>query len=74
MLFKAVSLELIAELGKNKVKLTLSEEAEWEKYLVQESKKTTEIKTNIEATDKEIDQMGYSLYELTAEEIGIIKR
>ena len=40
---------------------------------LQESKKAAEIKTNIETTDQEIDQMVYALYELTEEEIGIVE-
>ena len=40
---------------------------------LQESKKAIEIKTNIETTDLEIDQMVYALYELTDEEIGIVE-
>jgi len=65
--------QFIAELGKKKVKLSLSEEAEWEGYFVQESKKAMELKSQIETTDKEIDQMVYKLYELTAEEIAIVE-
>ena len=38
-----------------------------------ESKKAREIKTQIETTDQEIDQMVYALYELTEEEIGIVE-
>ena len=65
--------EFIVELGKKKVKLSLSEEAEWEETFLQESKKATDIKTKIETTDREIDQMVYGLYELTEEEIGIVE-
>ena len=65
--------EFIVELGKKKVKLSLSEEAEWEETFLQESKKATDIKANIETTDREIDQMVYGLYELTEEEIGIVE-
>lgn len=71
--YKVSVAELIAELGKKKVKLSLSEEAEWEDYFLQESKKATDIKTRIETTDKEIDQMVYALYGLTEEEIKIVK-
>ena len=65
--------EFITELGKKKIKLTLSDEAEWESYFLQESKKALEIKSKIEDTDKEIDQMVYTLYDLTYEEIKIIE-
>ena len=65
--------EFIAELSKKKIKLSLSDEAEWEGYFLQESKKATEIKTKIDTTDKEIDNMVYQLYELTGDEIRIIE-
>lgn len=65
--------EFIKELTKLKIKLTLSEEAEWEKYFNAERKKTLDILAEIESTDKEIDQMVYKLYELTEEEIRIVE-
>ena len=65
--------DFIKELSKKKVKLTLTEEAEWEDYFLQESKKALALKTNIDAKDKEIDQMVYGLYGLTEEEITIVK-
>jgi hypothetical protein len=65
--------EFIKELGKKKVKLSLSQEAEWEDYFLLESKKALELKTNIDTTDKEIDQMVYELYGLTEEEIKIVE-
>ncbi|MFZ4402260.1 MAG: Eco57I restriction-modification methylase domain-containing protein, partial [Bacteroidales bacterium] len=54
--------EFIKELAKKKVKLSLSQEAEWEDYFMQESKKALELKATIDATDKEIDKMVYELY------------
>lgn len=63
----------IKELSKLKIKLTLSEEAEWEEYFNTERKKVLDIKAEIESTDKEIDQMVYKLYELTEEEIRIVE-
>jgi len=65
--------EFIKELGKKKVKLSLSEEAEWEGYFLQESQKALEIKEKIDSTDKEIDQMVYELYGLTEDEITIVE-
>jgi hypothetical protein len=62
--------EFLKELEKSKVKLTLSQKAEWEEYFLQESKKALEIKRQIEATDKEIDLMVYALYGLTADELS----
>jgi hypothetical protein len=65
--------EFIKELVKKKVKLTLSEEAEWEDYFMQESNKALELKATIDATDKAIDNMVYELYGLTEEEIKIVE-
>lgn len=65
--------EFIAELGKKKVKLTLSQEAEWEDYFNTEKSKALEIKNQIDFTDKEIDSMVYELYELTEEEVKIVE-
>ena len=64
----------IKELEKKKVKLSLSQKGEWEDYFLQESKKALELKTNIDITDKEIDQMVYELYGLTKEEIEIVEK
>jgi hypothetical protein len=66
--------DFIKELAKKKIKLSLSDEAEWETYFIEESKKALEIKTKIETTDKEIDQMVYKLYDLTPEEIEIVEK
>lgn len=57
--------EFIKELGKKKVKLSLSQEAEWEDYFLKESNKALEIKA--------IDAMVYELYGLTREEIEIVE-
>ena len=65
--------EFIKELAKKKVKLSLSEEAEWEDYFVTESKKAQDLKAQIKATDKAIDKMVYELYGLSEEEIGIVE-
>jgi len=65
--------EFLKELEKSKVKLTLSQKAEWEDYFLQESKKALDIKHQIDTTDKEIDQMVYVLYGLTADEIKIVE-
>jgi hypothetical protein len=65
--------DFIKELAKKKVKLTLSEEAEWEDYFETESKKAQELKAQIDATDKAIDAMVYELYGLSEAEIDIIE-
>lgn len=66
--------DFIKELAKQKIKLSLSEEAEWADYFDQEKSKALEIQAKIEATDKEIDQMVYELYGLSEEEIKIIEQ
>lgn len=65
--------DFIKELAKKKVKLSLSEEAEWEDYFVTESKKAQDLKAQIDATDKAIDKMVYELYGLSEEEIEIVE-
>ena len=65
--------EFVNELAKKKVKLSLSEEAEWEDYFLQEQQKAIAIKNEIVATDKAIDKMVYELYGLTEEEIKIVE-
>ncbi|MFZ4401968.1 MAG: Eco57I restriction-modification methylase domain-containing protein, partial [Bacteroidales bacterium] len=66
--------DFIKELAKKKVKLSLSQEAEWEDYFMQESKKALELKQTIDATDNVIDKMVYELYGLTDDEIAIIEQ
>jgi len=65
--------EFVAELSKKKIKLSLSQEAEWEDYFLAESKKAQAIKAEIDQTDKEIDAMVYQLYGLTDDEIKIVE-
>ena len=65
--------DFIKELSKKKIKLSLSDEAEWEEYFNTEAKKALELKNRIDITDKEIDQMVYALYDLTEEEIKIVE-
>jgi hypothetical protein len=71
--YKLSYAEFIKELAKKKVKLSLSQEAEWEDYFMQESKKALELKATIDATDKAIDSMVYELYGLTDDEIAIVE-
>ena len=66
--------EFIKELAKKKIKLSLSQEAEWEDYFSQEQQKALALKQQIDTTDKEIDQMVYALYGLTEEEIAIVEK
>ncbi|MCP9763569.1 Eco57I restriction-modification methylase domain-containing protein [Lacihabitans soyangensis] len=65
--------DFVKELAKLKIKLSLSQEAEWEEFFTQEAQKAQTIKAEIDATDKKIDEMVYELYELTPEEIAIVE-
>lgn len=65
--------EFLKELGKQKIKLSLSQQDEWEEYFEDYKNSILEIKQKISQTDKEIDLMIYKLYELNDEEIKIIE-
>lgn len=65
--------DFLKELKKNKLKLSLTEEAEWMKYFEEQKAKANAIQQVIDKTDKEIDQMVYELYGLTEEEIKIVE-
>lgn len=54
-------------------KQSLSEEAEWMQYFNEQKQKAEALKTEIDKTDREIDQMVYDLYGLTDEEIAIVE-
>ena len=58
---------------KKKIKLTLSQQDEWEKYFKTFKVKINELQKQINQTDKEIDQMVYKLYGLTKKEIEIVE-
>jgi hypothetical protein len=56
-----------------KIKLSLAAVAEWKENFNTESNKALELKSKIDATDKEVEQMVYKLYDLTEEEIEIME-
>ncbi len=64
----------VKELKKKKVKLSLSQQDEWEEYFENYRKEILELQKQIDKTDKEIDQMVYKLYDLTKEEIEIVEK
>lgn len=66
--------EFIKELSKVKVKLSLSQKADWEDYFIAEKSKAETLNNEITKTDKEIDKMVYELYGLSEEEVNIIER
>ncbi len=63
----------LKELKKQKVKLSLTEEAEWLTYFNEQKAKANALQADINRIDKEIDQMVYELYGLTEEEIKIVE-
>ena len=65
--------EFLKELGKQKIKISLSEQDEWEEYFESYKNHIAELKEKINKTDKEIDLMVYKLYDLTNEEIKNIE-
>ena len=64
----------VAELKKQKIKLTLSQQDEWEEYFNQRVAECQTLAAQIKATDNEIDNKVFDLYGLTEEEIKIVKR
>ena len=65
--------EFIKELSKVKVKLNLSQKADWEDYFIAEKSKAETLNNEITKTDKEIDRIVYELYGLNEEEIRIVE-
>ncbi len=65
--------DFLKELKKKKIKLSLSEEAEWEEYFEAEKAKAQALQSEIDKIDREIDQMVYELYGSTEEEIAIVE-
>ncbi len=74
MLFTILILkQLVSELKKKKVVLSLVQQDEWEEYFNAYKTEINNLQSQISQTDKEIDQMVYQLYELTEEEIKIME-
>ena len=62
----------VAELKKQKIKLSLVQQDEWEEYFNQYRQACQELSEQIMATDNEIDQRVFDLYGLTPEEREIV--
>jgi REP element-mobilizing transposase RayT len=67
------SKDFLKELQKAKIKLSLSEEAQWMDYFNEQKEKAQTLKFEIDKTNREIDRMVYALYGLTEEEIKIVE-
>ena len=63
---------LLAELKKQKIKMTLTQQDEWEDYFNERVAECRELLAQIKATDKEIDNKVFDLYGLTEEERKIV--
>lgn len=66
--------DFVKELAKQKVKLSLKQQDEWEEYFTEYKTQLQELQTQITATDKQINTLVYKLYDLTEEEIKIVER
>ena len=64
----------VAELKKQKIKLTLVQQDEWEEYFNQYKSACNDISNQISATDNEIDQRVFDLYGLSEEEREIVMK
>ena len=58
---------------KQKIKLSLQEQADWMPFFEAEKEKAASILATIHTTNKAIDAMVYALYNLTEEEIKIVE-
>jgi type I restriction-modification system DNA methylase subunit len=64
----------VAELKKQKIKLSLSQQDEWEPYFNQNKEACQALAQQISETDKEIDTRVFDLYGLTPEEREIVMK
>lgn len=62
----------VVELKKQKIKLSLVQQDEWEEYFNQYRQACQELSEQIKATDNEIDQRVFDLYGLTPDERQIV--
>ena len=64
----------LKELKKQKQKLALAAQAEWEGFFNQSKAAVVGLAAEIAATDREIDKKVYALYGLTDDEIAIVEK
>ena len=64
--------DFVAELKKQKIKLSLAQQDEWEEYFNQRVAECQTLSAQIKATDNEIDNKVFDLYGLTEEERKIV--
>ena len=66
-------IDVLTELEKGGAKIPAKKQSEWLELFKQEKGKIKHTQAEISKTDKEIDQLVYKLYNLTAEEIAIVE-
>jgi len=66
--------EFINELFKQKIKLSLATQDEWDDYFISYKAEILKINEEIEETDKEINKKTFEIYCLTEEEIKIVEK
>ncbi|MDR1923521.1 MAG: Eco57I restriction-modification methylase domain-containing protein, partial [Planctomycetaceae bacterium] len=66
--------EFLAELLKQKIKIPLRNQNEWEEFFNDSKTKCNNITKQIEEIDRKINELVYELYGLTEDEIKIIER
>ena len=66
--------EFLSELKKQKIKLSLSQQDEWEDYFNKNAEACQALSQQISETDKEIDTRVFDLYGLTQEEREIVMK
>jgi len=72
--YKLANEDFSREFEKQKIKLSLRDQAEWLEYFNEQKQKAELIYSTIEKTDTEIDNMVYRLYDLTEDEIALIEK
>lgn len=65
--------DFLKELSKQKIKLSLVQQDEWEEYFNHYKTECNELVNEITATDDKIDKLVYLLYNLTEEEIKTVE-
>ena len=65
--------DFVKELAKQKVKLSLKQQDEWEEYFAEYKTDCVALSEEIAATDNEINRLVYKLYDLSDEEIAIVE-
>jgi hypothetical protein len=66
--------DFLKELKKQKITISLNEDAEWMQYFKEQKEKTAELESKILQTDNEMDLIVYELYGLTEDEIKTVEK